>query len=84
MVLDRLLHDEDAAVRALLYGAEVDVVAVREGPEVPVLLVPHARPLVDDFDRPQLLDRRVAVISSKMLGGASQIVSMIRVKCNGT
>ena len=24
------------------------------------------------------------LISSKMLGGASQIVSMIRVKCNGT
>ena len=30
------------------------------------------------------LDDSVAVISSKMLGGASQIVSKIRVKCNGT
>jgi hypothetical protein len=26
---------------------------------------------------------QMKVISSKMLGGASQIVSMIRVKCNG-
>ena len=34
--------------------------------------------------RVEELEVRRTVISSKMLGGASQIVSKIRVKCNGT
>ena len=34
-----------------------------------------------EHDDPRLARR---LISSKMLGGASQIMSMIRVKCNGT
>jgi len=33
---------------------------------------------------PDALHDRARLISSKMLGGASQIVSMIRVECNGT
>ena len=46
----------------------------------------HDRAADDGADRRQRRARRAVVgeSTSKMLGGASQIVSMIHVKCNGT